>query len=476
MPTSDSARTAPAFSRATALLVAGTFFMEILDGTILAPAAPAIAADLGVRAVDINVAMTAYLLTLAVLIPASGWVADRFGPRRVFMVAVAIFTVASVGCALAESLPMLVAARVLQGVGGSLMVPVGRLVVLRTTPKHDLVRAIAFLTWPALVAPVIAPFVGGVLSTYASWQWIFLINVPLGALALVLSRRILPDVAGERGLHLDLTGFALVAVATLALVTGMEQVGSGTAVGWHVAVLLAVAAIVAFLAVRHLLRARRPLLDLRILRIESFRATAAGGSVYRLVITAIPFLLALFFQLGFGWTAAAAGAVVVALFVGNVAIKPTTTPLMRRFGIRSVLLASIAGSIGCLVAIAFLGPTTPTWIVLAVLCASGVARSIGFTAYNSLAFSDVDADDLRDANTLNATVQELGSGLGIAVGALLVRLGDVAAQAGWFGGVLGGPAAPFRIAFLALAVVMLLPAAEAVALRRTAGSGVTGAR
>src|SRR5687768_16148253 len=213
------------FSRRLALLVAGAFFMEILDGTVIAPAAPYIAADLGVAPVDINIAISAYVLTLAVLIPISGWLADRFGARTVFTLAIAIFTLASAGCALATSLPVLVATRVLQGVGGALMVPVGRLAVLRATQKSDLIRAIAFLTWPALLAPVVAPALGGLLSTYASWRWIFLINVPLGVAGLVLARRLIPDLRAEVvPPPPDWRGFALTAVGVAALVVLLEIV------------------------------------------------------------------------------------------------------------------------------------------------------------------------------------------------------------------------------------------------------------
>src|SRR4051794_11931316 len=212
--------------RGLALLVAGAMFMEILDATVIAPAAPAIAASFGVPAVSVNVAITAYTLALAVLIPISGWLADRFGARPVFMAAVAVFTLASAGCAAATSLPMLTATRILQGAGGAMMVPVGRLVVLRTTAKTDLVRAIAYLTWPALVAPVIAPALGGVLSTYASWRWIFLINVPLGLAGFVLARRLVPDVRRPDAGGLDWRGFGLTALGVAALVVGLEAVGA----------------------------------------------------------------------------------------------------------------------------------------------------------------------------------------------------------------------------------------------------------
>src|SRR3954471_9419310 len=213
-------------TRSLALLVAGAYFMEILDATVIAPAAPHIAADLSVAPVTVNVAITAYVLTLAVLIPISGWLTERFGARPVFAVAIAIFTLASAGCAAAVSMPMLVATRVLQGVGGAMMVPVGRLVVLRNTAKSDLITAIAYLTWPALVAPVVAPALGGVLSTYASWRWIFLINVPLGVAGAALARRLVPDLRAPRSVPLDWRGCALTALGVAGLVVGLEGVGA----------------------------------------------------------------------------------------------------------------------------------------------------------------------------------------------------------------------------------------------------------
>jgi EmrB/QacA subfamily drug resistance transporter len=446
-------------SRGLALLVAGAFFMEILDATVIAPAAPHIAADLGVNPVAINVAITGYVLTLAVLIPISGWLTDRFGPRRVFTLAVAVFTLASVGCAAAESLPMLVGTRVLQGVGGAMMVPVGRLVVIRTTAKTDLVRAIAYLTWPALAAPLIAPALGGVLSEYASWRWIFVINVPLGIAALLLARRLVPPVRAEEPASLDRTGFLLTAAGMGALVVGLEAHGIAKIV------ILLVAATTISAAIRYLLRARNPLLDLRIVRVRTYRVTALGGSIFRAVITAIPFLLPLFFQLGFGWTAAQAGFVVIALFAGNIGIKPATTPLMRRFGLRAVMLGSVIASAVCLVAMAFLQASTPLPVLLGLLVLSGVFRSSGFTTYNTIAFADVPQPEMTSANTLMSTIQEVGSGLGVAVGALLVRAGEPLA-----GSVDGG----YRIAFVALAILLLAPAIEAITLPRTAGNVLTG--
>jgi EmrB/QacA subfamily drug resistance transporter len=474
----DAAEDRSGFRRGLALLVAGAFFMEILDGTVIAPAAPLIAADLGIRPLDVNIAISGYLVTVAVLIPISGWAADRFGIRRVFVAAIAVFTLASAGCALAPNLAALTATRVLQGVGGALMVPVGRLAVLRATPKSELIRAIAYLTWPALLAPVLAPAVGGIVAQYASWRWIFLVNVPLGLAGLVPALRLVPDVRDSAVPRLDRLGFVLTALGVGALMVAVEAVGADTV---RMPVVVGGAVLAATLltaAVVHLLRARvgagtAPLLDLHILRIASYRVTAAGGSVYRMVIVAVPFLLPLMFQLGFGWSAAQAGLVVIALFAGNVGIKPLTTPLMRRFGIRTVLLGAIPASGACLLGIAVLTPSTALPLLLALLVLSGVFRSIGFSAFNSLAFADVEPDRMTPANTLMTALQELGGGLGIAVGALLLRLGEPLSVAVRLP---GAPTAPYRVAFVLLAVVLVVPLTQVLGLPRAAGAQVTGRR
>ena len=321
MSTPASEPTSP-ISRRLALLVAGAFFMEILDGTVIAPAAPHIAADLGVAAVDINLAISAYVLTLAVLIPISGWLADRFGARTVFTAAIAIFTVASAGCALATSLPVLVATRVLQGVGGALMVPVGRLVVLRTTAKSDLIRAIAYLTWPALARPR--------RRAGAGWpaQHIRLLAVDLPDQRAARDRR--PGAGPPAGARTCVPPGAAAARRLAGFradrdrhrragARAGEHRNRANALGRRAGRRSRSPARALAAAVVHLLRAPLPLLDLRVLRIATFRSTVAAGLVHRAVISAVPFLLPLLFQLGFGWTAAQAGLVVIALFVGNVA-------------------------------------------------------------------------------------------------------------------------------------------------------------
>jgi EmrB/QacA subfamily drug resistance transporter len=445
------------FPRGMALLVAGAFFMEILDATIIAPAIPLIAESFGVEAVDVNVAISAYLVTVAVLIPASGWMADRFGVRRIFITAIAVFTIASIGCAASVSLPMLVGMRVLQGVGGAMMVPVGRLAVLRYSDKSDLVRAIALLTWPALAAPILAPALGGAIATFASWRWIFLINIPIGIVGFLLALKLVHGEPMPSVRALDWRGLLLIGLGISAALIALEHIRvSGT--DWlFVGIGASVAAVLLVWAIRHLLCSDTPLVELKVLRVQTLRITVTAGALYRMVITAVPFLLPLQFQLVFGWSPLAAGLMVVALFVGNLTIKPATTPLMRRFGIRRVLIVNGIASVGCFGLLALLQPGLPVVAIAAILYVSGALRSIGFTAYNSLAFSDVEGDDLTHGNTLNASVQELGAGLGIAIAALLLSV-----------------LSSYPYAYLVLGALLAVTLIESLRLPRDAGSHVSG--
>jgi EmrB/QacA subfamily drug resistance transporter len=470
MSSTEPADSAAPFPRGMALLVAGAFFMEILDATIITPAIPLIATSFGIDPVDVSIAISAYLVTVAVLIPASGWMADRFGARPVFSAAIAIFTLASLGCAFSTSLPMLVAMRVLQGVGGAMMVPVGRLAVLRFSGKANLVRAIALLTWPALAAPVVAPVLGGAIATVGSWQWIFLVNIPIGIAGFLLSLRLIRGAADPDPRPLDWRGLTALGAGIAAALIALENIRvSGTE--WApVAGGVAVAVVLLGGAVWHLLRHRHPLVQLRVLRVRTLRITVSAGSLYRLVITAVPFLLPLQLQLVFGWTPFQSGLLVAMLFLGNIAIKPTTTPLMRRFGIRRVLLVNAVLSIGCFGLLASLSRTMPVILIAAILFVSGALRSVGFTAYNSLAFSDVGGAELTHANTLNAAVQELAAGLGIAVGALLLSsLTPLASEHGY------GSNSAYSWTFLILGVVLALTIVETIRLPRDAGAGVTAA-
>lgn len=455
-----------AWSPRLALLVAATFFMEFLDGTILTTAIPNIAGDFDVRAADVNITMTAYLLTVAMGIPISGWLAERFGARRIFCLAIAIFTVASLACSLSQDLTMLTASRIAQGAGGAMMVPVGTLVVLRGTPKSDLLRATAFLVWPGLLAPVLAPLVGGALTTYLSWHWIFLINLPLGVAAFMAALRLVPVSAGDRARRLDWPGLFLTTLGVGALVVGLELASTHPDTPWAgVSAASGAAALVA--AVLWMRRARSPLFDLDVFRTRTFRAMATGGFVYRLTISSIPFLLPLMFQAGFGWSPLHAGVMVAAVFIGNIGIKPATTPLIRRFGFKPMLvLASLASAVTFALC-ALLTPDTPEPLTFALLVFSGAFRSLGFSAYASVQYADIGPAQLTSANTVSATLVHLATGTGIAVAALMIRI---------FDGLATFPqdtAGPFRGAFLGMAVLMLASTADNVFLPRHAGAEVS---
>lgn len=449
-----------------ALLVAATFFMEFLDGTVLTTAIPSIAADFAIPAADINITMTAYLLTVAVGIPISGWLAERFGARRIFCAAIAVFTLASLACALSQDLATLTLSRIAQGAGGAMMVPVGTLVVLRGTPKSELLRATAFLVWPGLLAPVLAPLVGGALTTYLSWHWIFLVNLPLGAAAFAAALRLVPAVPGDPGRRLDWPGMVLTTVGVGALVAGLELASSHPELPWAaVSAMAGAAALTA--AVFWMRRAPHPLFNLQVFRTRTFRAMATGGFVYRVTISSVPFLLPLMFQTGFGWSPLEAGAMVAAVFVGNIGIKPATTPLIKKFGFKAMLVfASLASAITFALC-AFLTPETPQALMVVLLVCSGAFRSIGFSAYASVQYADIPPAQLTSANTVSATLVQLGTGSGIAIAALLIRAfsgPDLVPQ---------DPAGPFRGAFLAMAVLMLVSTADSLLLPRHAGAAVS---
>ncbi|HHG9496658.1 TPA: MFS transporter [Citrobacter farmeri] len=453
-----------------ALLVAGAFFMEFIDGTVIATALPDMAKSFGVQAVDLNIGISAYLITLAVLIPASGWIADRFGARKIFTLALAIFTLASVLCGLSTTLESFLAMRILQGVGGALMVPVGRLAVLRTTPKHQLITAIATLTWPALVAPIIGPPLGGFITSYANWRWIFFINVPLGLLAIALALRFIPTIRDDDRRPFDLAGFIATAIAMVSLVYAMELLGAQHPEGVLTIALLALGVGTFAFSLRHFRRADYPMIRLDALQVPTFRVTMYGGSLFRASISAVPFLLPLMFQVGFGMNAFQAGSLVLAVFVGNLTIKPATTPLIRWLGFKNLLLINGALNVLALLACALLTPSTPVWLILLILYLGGVFRSIQFTGISTLAFADVPSAQMSYANTLFSTATQLAVGLGISLGAIGIRIGANVSE--WLG-INAIPGISFRLAFVAIALICLIGMVDTLRLAKDAGSAVS---
>jgi MFS family permease len=407
--------------RNIALLVAGTFFMEILDGTILATAAPSIGLAFSVPSAAVGVTITAYLLTLAVLIPLSGWITERLGARRVFLAAIAIFVVASVLCAASTSLVELTLMRVVQSM----------------------------------------------ITTYASWHWIFLVNVPLGVVAFVAAWRLLPRQPSKTPPRLDWLGLLLTGAGLGALVSAGSLISDGAAAAIGSAVLAVTGVALCGAAVLHFRRTRHPLLGLGSMGIETFRLSHSSGSVFRMTISAVPFLLPLQFQDAFGWSPVLSGTVVLFLFVGNIAIKPATTPLLNRFGFRAVTVAATLGASLSMALSAFLSDATPLPLIVALMLFSGVVRSTGFTAYNTIAFTDVGSAAMTDANTLASTLQQVAAGFGVALGAVALRGGEV------LGAAAGpGDAGAFRFGFLVLAALTLLCTLGALRASPTAGDNL----
>ncbi len=457
-------------STTIAILVAVAFFMENLDGTVIATALPQMGKSFHVNPVDLNIGMTAYMLMLAVFIPISGWVADRIGARTVFASAIAIFTFSSILCGLSQGMLAFTSARILQGIGGAMMVPVGRLVVLRTTEKHNLIHAIAYITWPGLVAPVIGPPVGGFITTYATWHWIFFLNVPLGIIGLVLTLILVENLKEGEKKPFDWLGFVLTGTACVTFMYGLEIAGrEGASLGSY-ARYLAIGLIIGVISMVHLRRAPFPLLDLELLKIKTFAITVLGGSLFRISISVAPFLLPLMFQVGFGLNAFQSGLYMLALFAGNLGMKTVTTRVLHRFGFRSVLLVNGMLTAGMILGCAAIFPATPKLAIIVILFVNGLCRSMQFTCLSSLAFADVPKPQYSAATSFFSMIMQMTMGMGVAAGAIALRLSTL---------VTGNTVAPpatrdFHLAFAFVALLTVLGTLDCFSLKPDAGAVVSG--
>ena len=457
-------------TRLTAVIVACAMFMQNLDSTVIATALPTMAKAFGADPVHMNVALTSYLLSLAVFIPASGWVADRYGTRTVFRAAIAVFTLGSILCGRADSLAFLVGARILQGIGGAMMVPVGRLVLLRTAAKTELVAAMAWLTVPALLGPVLGPPVGGFIVTYFSWRWIFDINVPIGILGIVLVSLFFEDVREPPRGRFDGIGLLLCAIALSGLMFGLETAGRGVV---PPAITEAMIGIGLVAVVGYLLHARHhpaPLLDLSLMRLPCFGVALSAMMLFRTGIGAIPFLLPLMLQVGFGNSAVESGLITFASSAGALVMKPATQRTLRLFGFRDTLVWNGLMSAVMIGLCAAFRPTWPAAAIYAALLIGGFFRSLQFTAYNTLAYGDVPRSRMSSATSLYVTCQQLAATIGISAGAVSLEISMT----------LAGHAAPqpidFSHAFLVVAMFTLVAAPIALLMPRNAGDDMTGRR
>lgn len=420
--TSGPATAARPHYRLTALIVACAIFMEQLDATVLATALPQMARDFHVAAPAMSVAMTSYLLALAILIPASGVIADRFGSRRVMCGAIVVFMLGSVACSLAQSMPGIVAARLLQGIGGAMMTPVGRLIILSTVERRDLVSAMSWALVPAFLGPILGPPLGGLILSHLDWRWIFYINLPIGLLGLYLVWHFIPDTGRSRALpSFDAAGFALCGLASASLLFGLEWLGPDRSAALP-ALLLAAGVLTALLYIRHARRHPHALLDLGLLRIDSFRLSVIAGSLMRITQGAQPFLLPLLFQVGFGYSPVRSGELVLATALGAVVMRTATPALLRRTGFRRGLTGNgVLASLGYAVCALF-QPDWPAWLIFAALFCCGAFMSFQFGAYNTIAYEAVPADRMSAANSFYTMLQQLMLSVGVCVGALLLRM------------------------------------------------------
>jgi len=408
--------------RVVPLIVAVALFMENMDSTVISTSLPAIARAIGTDPLALKLAVTSYLLALAIFIPASGWTADRFGARNVFRVAIGVFMLGSIGCALSRSLDEFVLARIVQGIGGAMMTPVGRLILVRSIDKRLLVDAMALVTIPALVGPICGPPLGGFITTYASWHWIFLINVPIGLAGIAAATRYIPDVRAERPDPFDFVGFMLSAVAVGGLAFGLSAMGLEFLPRGVVAALIGAGAISAAAYIVHARRTPSPILDLDLFKFPTFRASVFGGFMFRLGIGALPFLLPLLLQIGFDLTPFQSGLITFTGALGSMFMKAAVARVLKHFGYRPVLVYNSLISGAFLAACASFVPGMPFAVMIAVLLAGGFFRSLQFTSINTIAYAEIEPRLISRATAITSAAQQLSLSTGVAVGALVVEV------------------------------------------------------
>lgn len=446
-------------------------FMEHLDATVISTSLPAIALDLHDDPISLKLAMTSYLVSLAIFIPASGWVADRYGARLIFCAAVLVFTLGSIFCGFSRTLPELVAARVLQGLGGAMMTPVGRLVLLRSVERSDLVRALSYLTVPALLGPIAGPLLGGFITTYFHWRWIFWINVPIGILGIVFAMIFVEDAKDESSPPLDVTGFLFSGLGLASMLFGLAAAGRGLVPLNEVILLISFGALLIAGYILHARRAAFPLLDLKLLSVATFRAGVTGGSLFRIGIGSIPFLLPLMLQMSFGLNPLQSGSITFIASAGAMLMKTTAGPILRLFGFRRALIYAAILSAGFLGAYGFFTPETPPLVLMAALFVAGFIQSLEFTSLNAIAYAEIEPAEMSRAVSFASVAQQLSLSLGIAAGAAALQ-----GAARFTGGSDVFAAENFRWAFIAMGLIAASSVVSFLRLPPDAGSEVAPRR
>ncbi len=457
-------------SMVIALIVACAYFMENLDATIIVTALPTMAQTFAITPTRMSLGVTAYVLAVAACIPASGWLADRVGPRNLFCAAIGAFTIASMLCGLAPDFTTFIGARILQGAAAAMMSPVGRLVVLRNAEKKDLLRALSTLVWPALFAPVLGPPLGGFITSAANWRWIFYVNLPVGLLGMALVLAFIPNQKTEERTPFDTLGFILMAVALGCLTYGLDVIGQRQDTSLPVGAALLLAAVaVGFAAIRHVRKAPHPLLRLDALKLKSFFVSCiSGGTISRAAISATPFLLPLMFQLGFGLSPVQSGFLLLIYMAANLLMKTITNRIIQQWGLRNVLVINGLIAAAAIAACALIAPHQPLLITGAILAMAGASRSMQFTCLTMITFADVSPAQRNTAAVVSALTLQLGMGMGVAVGALMLNFSEVLRHAPRL------EVFDFRVALVLAGALSALAVFSYASLDKDAGSEISG--
>lgn len=442
-----------------ALLMAASLFIDMLDGTIVTTALPKISNYFHTSSSTAALLVSVYLITLAIFIPMSGWLANRFGKKNIWMLAVIVFTLSSLGNALSPNFEILLIMRIIQGFSAALMTPTARLIVLEKTPASQLLRMVSYLIWPALIAPAIAPIAGGFIITYWSWHWIFLINIPIGIIITFIGSNLIENDTANIKTPFDWFGFFEITAASALVLVGAELATHGSKY-WIAALLMVIIGIFfGFNVLKHLKTTDNPLFSVAALKVTSFRICQTNGSVLWLSVGAMPYLLTVFLQTIFQWSPVKAGSYVLFIFLGNIGIKPFTNTIIRRLGYRGALLASFFMVLASSIALAFINAATIGILIMLLALISGVGRSLALTAFNGLNLSEIHPKDRNSANTLSSVVQTLAQGIGVSIITVVVNLlQSIAASS-----------TAYKLGFVFLGLLMVLPIIKTISLPKDIG-------